>query len=179
MTLFHRSSALSFLLLLVLLAAACTPRGRGGNGGGGDDDDAVGDDDDAVGDDDDAAGDDDDSVADGTLYFGDVSGGLKGGDGGGECNGTAEIRIDDDGVVVDGRLTCGSTCTIQFSGPYAFSEEQFVPSFDCTVNGYTPDLNEFDAWIWGSEGEYAQGNISGYGDMDYFYVSFNAYLEAP
>ncbi len=113
------------------------------------------------------------------LYFGDVSGGLKGGDGGGECSGTAEIYIDDEGVVTQGLLTCGDSCTIQFSGPYAFSEEQFSPSFDCSVNGYTPNVSEFDAWIWGSEGEYAQGNVSAYGSADYFYVSFNAYLELP
>ena len=160
------------LLLLALVWAGCLLPGATDIYGAADDDDSA-----VAGDDDDATGDDDDSVS-GDVYFGDVYGGLKGGDSGGECNGVAELRIDDDGMVLDGRLTCGADCTITFSGPYAFSEEQFVPSFDCRVNGYTPSLNEIDAWIWGSEGEYAEGNISAYGALDYFYVSFNAYFGA-
>jgi len=175
-----RSRTLAFLLLLTLVAAGCMPsRGRGNNNGGGnnsgDDDDAAGDDDDAAGDDDDAAGDDDDAAG-GALYYGDVYGGLKA-EGGGDCYGNAEIRIDDDGMVVDGRLTCGEDCVISFSGPYAFSEEPFVPSFDCSVNGISVNASEFDAWIWGSEGQSTEGNVTAYGDA-YFYVSFNAYLDA-
>ena len=174
-----RSWFSTLLLLLALLVVGCMPsRGRGNNNGGGGNNDDVseGDDDDAAGDDDDAAGDDDD--AQGVLYFGDVNGGLKAADGGGECSGNAELRVDEDGVVIDGRLTCGEDCVISFSGPYAFSEEPFTPSLDCSVGGVSVDASEVEAWIWGTEGEYAQGNVSAYGSTDYFYVSFDAYPEA-
>ncbi len=171
---FGLRSFLSFLLLLTLLATtACTPLRRGGDGGGSSDDDdsAADDDDDSVGDDDDAT-----DPPTGDLYTGDASGYLKSLDGGGQCSGTVSITVNDGGYVTDGVINCGNDCAIYFSGPYAWSEESFVPSFSCAIAGVTPDLYEIEAWIWGSENDYASGSITGYGETDYFYVSFDAYF---
>ncbi|MCO4772355.1 MAG: hypothetical protein KDA24_20145, partial [Deltaproteobacteria bacterium] len=124
--------------------------------------------------DDDAA--DDDDAAGGTSYFGSASGYLKAMDGGGECDGDVLIVIDDAGMVVDGEIDCGGSCTITFDGPYAFSEDSFIPDFDCSIGGVTPTFYEFDAWIWGEEGSYAEGSIGAYGETDYFSLSFSAYF---
>ncbi len=162
------------LLLLALLATACTPlRSRNGDGGGrSDDDDAVADDDDGAGDDDDAT----DIPPDGDLYSGSTSGYLKASGGGGQCSGVAQIYIDESGEVTGGLLSCGPTCEFTFGGVYAFSEEYFTPYVDCVIDGYEPDIFEVEAYIYGYEYEYVSGSLSGYGDSDYFSLSFDAYL---
>ena len=164
----YRRQTLAFLLLLSLLATACAPRSRGNNGSGGDDDDSANDDD--------AVGDDDDDGASGTQYTGTSSGYLKSSEMGGDCSGDATIYVDEGGYVTAGTLTCGATCVITFAGPYAWSEESFTPNFDCSFEGYTPDIYETSAYLYGSENSYVEGNISGYGDGDYFSLSFTASL---
>ncbi len=169
-------TSLSFLLLLALLLAACPPsRGRGSNGrGGGNNDDDAADDDDQA--DDDDTGDDDDSQGS-TTYTGEAYGEIEALDTTQECAGMAEITVDGSGDVTSGRVTCAETCVFQFSGPYAFSEESFVPTADCEFGAIPFDFSELSGWIWGSEDSYISGSIEAYASIGSMSLSFDTYAE--
>jgi hypothetical protein len=171
MTTLRSLSSLTFLLLLALLLAACPPsRGRGSNGTGGgnnDDDDAA---------DDDDTGDDDDSQGS-TTYTGSASGEIEALDTTQECVGLAEVTVNTSGDVTSGRVNCGETCVFQFSGPYAFSEDSFVPTADCEFGMIPFDFGEMSGWIWGEEDSYISGSIEAYAEIGAMYLNFDAYAE--